>query len=302
MAELTILRPRLREVGGSEVRRALPSAKRRTVGPFVFFDHFGPEDLEPFELRDVRPHPHIGLSTVTYLFEGVSVHRDSIGSVQTIEPGAVNWMTAGRGIAHSERAPAKLAGSPRRTHGLQLWTGLPRTLEESPPAFAHTPSADIPMLERDRARVRLLVGRAWGAESPVAASSETLYLDIALPAGGLLDIPPLTAERALYGVDAAFEIDGQEVEPFVMAVLEAGASVRVTSRAPARIVLIGGEPLDGPRFIWWNYVSSRRERIVEAAEQWSRDHLPRIPGEMDWIDLPDKPNFLGDVHHEREIP
>jgi hypothetical protein len=202
-------------------------------------------------------------------------------------------MTAGRGIAHSERTPAELVASPRRTHGLQLWTGLPRELEESAPAFAHTPAAAIPALERDRARVRLLVGRAWGAESPVAASSETLYLDIALAAGGLLDIPPLAAERALYGVDAAFEIDGQAVEPFVMAVLEAGASARVTSRAPARVVLIGGEPLDAPRFIWWNYVSSRRERIVEAAEQWSRDHSPRIPGETDWIDSPGKPKFVG---------
>lgn len=293
MAELAILRPRLREVGGGEVRRALPSATRRSVGPFLFFDHFGPEDLGPFELRDVRPHPHIGLSTVTYLFEGATMHRDSIGSVQTIEPGAVNWMTAGRGIAHSERTPAELVGSPRRTHGLQLWAGLPREREECAPAFAHTPVARIPAIERDRARVRLLVGRAWGAESPVVASSETLYLDIALAAGGTLDIPPLAAERALYGVDGAFEIDGQAVEPFVMAVLEAGASVRLTSRAPARIVLIGGEPLDGPRFIWWNYVSSRRDRIVEAAEQWSRDHSPRIPGETEWIDLPDKPKFAG---------
>ena len=291
MADLTILQPRLREVGGGQVRRALPSSARRSVGPFVFFDHFGPEQLAPFELRDVRPHPHIGLSTVTYLFEGSMMHRDSIGSVQSIEPGAINWMTAGRGIAHSERTPPAIAPQLRRTHGLQLWVGLPRAVEEQSPVFSHTPAAAIPSLERDRARLRLLVGRAWGIESPVETSSATVYFDIALPDDGSLDIPPLAAELALYGVDRAFEIDGRPVEPFTMAVLPAATTVRVSSRTAARLVLIGGEPLDGPRFIWWNFVSSRKERILEAAEQWGRDHSPRIPGETEWIELPERPRF-----------
>lgn len=291
MAALIILQPRLREVGGGKVRRALPSTERRSVGPFVFFDHFGPEQLAPFELRDVRPHPHIGLSTVTYLLEGSIVHRDSIGSEQMIEPGAVNWMTAGRGIAHSERTPAALTSQIRRTHGLQLWVGLPSAEEERAPIFSHTPASAIPSLERDRARLRLLVGRAWGTESPVATSSATIYIDIALGENGLLDIPPLATERALYGLDGPYEVDGHAVEPFVMAVLPSGSTARVTSHGAARLVLIGGEPLDGPRFIWWNFVSSRKELIVAAAEQWAKDHSPQIPGETEWIDPPDRPRF-----------
>ena len=194
MAELLILRSRLREVGNSQVRRLLPAAKKQAVGPFLFFDHFGPEEREHSSRNDVRPHPHIGLSTVTYLFEGRMVHRDSIGSVQAIEPGAINWMTAGRGVAHSERAPKELLGEGRRTHGLQLWAGLPKALEEREPAFAHTPGGAIPEEERDGARIRVLIGHGWDMESPVVPMSETLYVDIALPAGGALDIPPLAAE------------------------------------------------------------------------------------------------------------
>ena len=219
------------------------------------------------------------------------MHRDSIGSVQTIEPGAINWMTAGRGIAHSERTPAALASQPRRTHGLQLWVGLPRAEEEIAPTFAHTPASTIPSFDRERARVQLLVGRAWGIESPVATSSATIYLDIVLGENGSLDIPPLATERALYGLDAPYEIDGQTVEPLVLAVLPPGTTARVTSQTAARIMLICGEPLDGPRFIWWNFVSSRKELIVAAAEQWIKDHLPKIPGETEWLDPPDRPTF-----------
>ena len=286
------LEPRLREVGGGQVRRLLPAARQRSVGPFVFFDHFGPEELEAFEDRDVRPHPHIGLSTVTYLWEGRIVHRDSIGSVQAIEPGAINWMTAGRGIAHSERTPPELAGQRRRTHGLQLWTALPREMEEREPSFAHTPAASIPLEKHGDVEVRTLIGRAWGVESPVVPSSETLYLDIALPAGGRIDIPALAAERAVYGLDALFELDGTRLGAFTMAILEAGKTATLSSDAPARVVLIGGAPLDGPRFMWWNYVSSRRDLIIEAARQWQRDHTPRIPGEEEWIDLPGAPSFF----------
>lgn len=288
MAGVLILRSRLRAVGNSQVRRLLPAAKKQAVGPFLFFDHFGPEQREPFSDSDVRPHPHIGLSTVTYLFEGRMVHRDSIGSVQAIEPGAINWMTAGRGVAHSERTPGELKLERRRAHGLQLWAGLPRTREEDAPSFAHTPGDAIP----EEKNIRLLIGRGWGMESPVKPISETLYADIALPAGGTLDIPPLAAERALYGVEGQYILEGTPIEPHAMAVLPAGDAVRIEAQTPARVVLIGGEPLDGPRFMWWNFVSSSRERIVQAAAEWDAHHTPRIAGETDWIPLPGEPKFL----------
>src|SRR2546425_5418977 len=240
----------MREVGQSQVRRLLPAEKRQAVGPFLFFDHFGPEELEPFRDNDVRPHPHIGLSTVTYLFEGRIVHRDSIGSVQAIEPGAVNWMTAGRGIAHSERTPPELRGVRRRTHGLQLWAGMPKALEDAEPSFAHMDALAIPADEREQAQVRVLVGRAWGMESPVTPVSETLYVDISLPAGSGLDIPALAAERALYAVEGAYRLRGKRMEPYAMVVLPAGGTVRVEAETPARGMLIGGEPLHRPRVIW----------------------------------------------------
>ncbi len=222
----------MREVGHFQVRRLLPAAKKQAVGPFLFFDHFGPEELEPFSDSDVGPHPHIGLSTVTYLFEGKLVHRDSIGSVQDIEPGAVNWMTAGRGIAHSERTPPELRGARRRAHGLQLWAGMPKALEDAQPSFAHTGNPAIPEEEREHARVRVLVGRGWGMESPVTPVSETLYVDISLPAGGRFDIPPLASERALYAVAGAYRLEGTRMEPYAMAVLPAGDTVRVKRRPP----------------------------------------------------------------------
>src|SRR6266478_4777854 len=217
----------MREVGQSQVRRLLPAAKRQAVGPFLFFDHFGPEELEPFKDNDVRAHPHIGLSTVTYLFDGNLVHRDSIGSVQSIEPGVINWMTAGRGIAHSERTPPELRGVRRRAHGLQLWAGMPKALEDAEPSFAHTGAPAIPAGEREHAQVRVLVGRAWGMESPVTPVSKTLYVDISLPAGGRFDIPPLAAERALYAVEGSYRLEGTPMEPYAMAVLPAGDTVRV---------------------------------------------------------------------------
>ena len=286
MAEVLVLQPRLREVGRSQVRRVLPAAKRQAVGPFLFFDHFGPQLFEAFKDSGIGPHPHIGLSTVTYLFEGNLVHRDSVGSVQSIEPGAINWMTAGRGIAHSERTPPELLGRAHRAHGLQLWTGMPKALEDREPSFAHTDKAAIPEDAREQARVRVLVGKAWGMESPVVPVSETLYLDIALPAGGQLEIGALAAERALYSVDGAFQLQGTRIEPCVMAVLPAGETVRLEAQTPAHVMLIGGEPLDGPRFMWWNFVHSRRDRILEAAAEWKANHTPRIEGEKDWVPLP----------------
>jgi hypothetical protein len=206
--------------------------------------------------------------------------------MQAIEPGAINWMTAGRGIAHSERTPPELRGVRRRFHGLQLWAGMPKALEDGAPGFAHTDRRAIPADEREQAQVRVLVGRAWGMESPVTAVSETLYVDISLPAGGRLEIPALAAERALYAVEGAYRLEGKRMEPYAMAVLPPGDTVRVETETPARLMLLGGEPLDGPRFIWWNFVSSKRERIRDAAAEWSAHQTPRIEGETGWVPLP----------------
>jgi redox-sensitive bicupin YhaK (pirin superfamily) len=198
-------------------------------------------------------------------------------------------MTAGRGIAHSERTPPELRAIRRRAHGLQLWAGMPKALEDAEPSFAHTDAQAIPADEREQAQVRLLVGRAWGMESPVTPVSETLYVDISLPAGGRLDIPALASERAVYAVDGAYRLQDKSMEPYVMVVLPAGDTVRVEAETPARVMLLGGEPLDGARFIWWNFVSSRRERITAAATEWSAHQTPRIEGEKDWVALPSSP-------------
>jgi redox-sensitive bicupin YhaK (pirin superfamily) len=271
--------------GGFLVRRLLPAAQRQAVGPFVFFDHFGPIEVQPADNHDVRAHPHIGLSTVTYLFEGAMMHRDSTGLVQRIEPGAINWMTAGRGIVHSERTPDDLRGVVRRSHGLQLWVALPEALEESAPAFSHTPASAIPEVELGGARVRVLVGSAFGASSPVPALSPTAYLDIALEPGATLTLPPLAQERALYAVDQGFAVDGTPVPALALAVLEEGATVQLSAPAGARLALVGGAPL-GHRHIWWNFVSSRRERIVQAADDWAAQRFDAVPGETEFIPLP----------------
>lgn len=281
------LRPHAKDLGGGfVVRRLLPAASRQAVGPFLFFDHFGPLDLPPGSAHDVRPHPHIGLATVTYLFEGAMLHRDSTGAVQRIEPGAVNWMTAGRGVVHSERTPDDLRAAARRLHGLQLWAALPVADEEIAPAFAHTPAEALPMLEVGGATLRVLLGEAFGAASPVATRSPTLYLDVVLDAAAAFPLP-LAAERAVYGVDAPFRLDGDEVAPHRMVTIAAGDEPMLSADAPARVVLIGGEPL-GPRHLWWNFVSSRRERIVQAADDWAAGRFPAVPGETEFIPLPER--------------
>ncbi len=281
------LPPHVKDLGGGfVVRRLLPAAARQAVGPFLFFDHFGPLALGAGSAHDVRPHPHIGLATVTTLFEGAMLHRDSLGAVQRIEPGAIDWMTAGRGIVHSERTPDDLRGVARRLHGLQLWAALPAADEEIAPAFVHTPAEAIPALEVGGATLRVLIGEAFGAASPVATRSPTLYLDIALDAGTAFPLP-LAAERAVYGVDVPFRIDGAVVEPHLMVTVAPGDEPMLSADAPARVVLIGGEPL-GRRHLWWNFVSSRRERIVQAADDWARGRFPPVPGETEFIPLPDR--------------
>jgi redox-sensitive bicupin YhaK (pirin superfamily) len=283
-----VIRPQPRDLGGGFiVRRLLPAAERRSIGPFVFFDHFGPVVAGPQDAHDVRPHPHIGLATVTCLFEGAMLHRDSTGAVQRIEPGAVNWMTAGRGIVHSERTPDDLRGQIRRSHGLQLWVALPEEDETLPPAFVHTPAADLPVLEVGGARLRLLVGEAFGAVSPVAVRSPMLYLHADLDAGDAFPLP-LAAERAVYVVDGAVELDGVPLAPQTLNVVPPGEEPLLSASGPARVALVGGAPL-GPRFVWWNFVSSRAERIRQAAQDWAAGRFDPVPGETDFIPLPDRP-------------
>ena len=274
--------------GGFVVRRYLPSAIKQAVGPFIFFDHFGPVDVPVDADHDVRPHPHIGLATVTYLFEGAMDHRDSIGTFQRIEPGAINWMTAGRGIVHSERTPKDLVGKPHRTHGLQLWAALPVAHEEDEPGFCHTPSADIPELTVDGARVRVLIGTAFGRTSPVKTFSRTLYLDVVLKAGQELALSGLPEEAAIYPIDGDVEIDGTPLEKNNMALLDTGSTQLVKAVSEAHLVVIGGEPLDGRRFMSWNFVSSSKERIVKAGEDWEAQRFDKVPGETEWIPLPVK--------------
>ena len=285
-----LLTPRSKDLGGGfMVRRLLPAHPRQGVGPFVFFDHFGPVSTRPGDNHDVRPHPHIGLATVTYLFEGAMLHRDNLGSVQRIEPGAINWMTAGRGVVHSERAPPDLRGSTYDMHGLQLWAALPKAFEETEPDFIHTPSAAIPAIDEAGFRVRVLIGSALGLESPVKTFAETLYLDVAVDAGKAWTLPTGrggSLERAVYSVGQPLLIDGATVPPFTLAILKPGTDATIVAPAGGRYAIIGGEPLDGPRTIWWNFVSSSKERIERAKADWQERRMADIPGEHEWIPLP----------------
>ncbi len=283
---LLTLTPHSKNLGGGfTVRRLLPSAQRQAVGPFLFFDHFGPITAQPSDNHDVRPHPHIGLATVTYLFEGAMMHRDSTGVTQRIEPGAVNWMTAGRGIVHSERTPDDLRSTTRRSHGLQLWAALPAAHEEDAPSFSHTPASAIPSAVVQGVAVRVLIGSAFGLGSPVPTLSPTLYIDMSLPAGGNLVVPNAARERALYSIDHGFTLDGEPVPAGVMVLLPDGHEPALRAEQGARVMLIGGEPL-GHRFMWWNFVSSRKERILQAGDDWAAQRFERVPGETEFIPLP----------------
>lgn len=284
----TLVRGRAADLGdGFTVLRVLPHAARRSVGPFVFVDHFGPTVLAPGRGMDVRPHPHIGLATVTYLFDGAVIHRDSIGSVQRIEPGAVNWMVAGRGVVHSERSPDEQRRRGHVLHGMQTWVALPIEQEEEAPSFAHHPAATLPLIERPGARIHLLIGRAFGHSSPVAMRSDTLYCALELDADAQVSIPPEHAERAVYVVDGRVSIDGEPVEAGQLAVLAASGTVELAARRPARAMLLGGAPL-GPRILWWNFVSSRPERVEQAKADWTAQRIGRIEGETEFIPLPER--------------
>ena len=272
--------------GGFVVRRLLPDARQRNVGPFIFFDHFGPAEELPRVNHDVRPHPHIGLATVTYLFDGAMMHRDSLGTEQLIEPGAINWMTAGRGIVHSERRPDHLRDVRFVNHGLQLWTALPLEHEETDPAFSHTPADAIPEVSVRDARIRVLIGEAFETRSPVPTFSRTLYLDVWLPAGGRVELPALVPEQALYLVEGDLEVDGAPLPLRRMAVLQPQQPVQLFTTAGARAVVVGGDPLDAPRHMWWNFVSSRKDRILQASADWEAMRMGTVPGDSEFIPLP----------------
>lgn len=288
-----VLEPRARDLDGLAVARLLPAVQRRMVGPFIFLDHFGPAELRPPRALDVRPHPHIGLATVTYLLEGEILHRDSLGSAQRIEPGAVNWMTAGRGIVHSERTPPERRGAPSRLHGLQLWVALPSGDEEAAPAFHHHPAASLPILEGEGARLRLLAGRAFGVRSPVRAFSPLLLVDAALEAGALLPLPAERLELGAYVVEGALGLEGHRLGAGRLHVLRPGAGPALRAVGPTRVLLLGGEPLGEPRHAWWNFVSTSRERIEAARADWAEGRFPTIPGDdQERAALPSRPPRL----------
>jgi redox-sensitive bicupin YhaK (pirin superfamily) len=283
----TIIDARPRDLGGFTVGRLLPSTARRLVGPFIFFDHMGPAEFPPGAGMDVRPHPHIGLATVTYLFEGEILHRDSLGSLQPIRPGDINWMTAGRGIVHSERTSPELRESGLKINGLQLWVALPIADEETAPEFHHHPAATLPALERDGARIRVLAGTAYGETSPVRTFSSLFYVDVALPAGCTLPVPRDHEERAAYVVEGAISCGVEQAAPGRMLVFTPGAEVVLRAESDSRIVLVGGAPLEGQRHIFWNFVSSSTERIEQAKLDWKEQRFAKVPGdELEFIPLP----------------
>ena len=284
-----VIVPRSVDLGEFSVRRALPSARSRMVGPFIFFDHFGPAEFRAGTGIDVRPHPHIGLATVTYLFDGEIMHRDSLGTEAAIKPGEVNWMTAGRGIVHSERTGTELRATGSPIHGLQMWVALPQAKEEMEAGFAHHETAEFPMVQDDGKTVRVVVGSLYGAKSPVPVVHETIFGDVHLKAGSRLPLDADHEERALYVIDGVIDIAGDRFEPGRLLVFKPGDRIDVTAVRDAHVVIVGGAPMDGPRHIWWNFVSSRKERIEQAKSDWRAGHFDKVPGdEIEFIPLPEQ--------------
>jgi redox-sensitive bicupin YhaK (pirin superfamily) len=285
-----VIVPRTSDLGdGFTVRRALPSVQSRMVGPFVFFDHFGPTEFRSGNGLDVRPHPHIGLATVTYLFDGEIMHRDSLGTAVPIRPGEVNWMTAGRGIVHSERTATERRARGDTLHGLQMWVALPAAQEEMAPAFAHHATEEFPVVRDNGKSVRVVVGALYGKSSPVATTSETILADVTLKAGSALPLDPGHEERAIYVIEGKLDIAGDEFGPQRLLVFKPGDAVTIRAVSDAHFVIVGGAPMDGPRHIWWNFVSSRKDRIEQAKAEWTAGHFGKVPGdEVEFIPLPQK--------------
>jgi redox-sensitive bicupin YhaK (pirin superfamily) len=290
---LLTLHPVSHDLGGFKVHRTLPNRERTTVGPFIFFDQMGPAQLPPGGGIDVRPHPHINLATVTYLFAGAIDHRDSLGTFRTIEPGAVNLMTAGKGIVHSERSPASVRADGPVLSGIQTWLALPQSKEEMDPAFEHVPRDALPVIGDASARARIVMGSLWGSSSPVTCHSQTIYADIALQAGGSIPIDPEADERAIYLAEGDASLDGMPLEPATLYVLRPGIRVILRSTQGAHVMLCGGEPMDGPRHVWWNFVSSSRDRINQAKEDWKADRFPVVPQDSEErIPIPEIPKTV----------
>jgi redox-sensitive bicupin YhaK (pirin superfamily) len=282
-----VIVPRAKDLGGFSVRRALPAAERRSIGAFVFLDHLGPAAFPAGSGIDVRPHPHIGLATVTYLFEGRIIHRDSLGSVQAIVPGDVNWMTAGRGIVHSERSDDSDRLRARTMHGLQLWVALPRDYEEMAPGFAHYEAAALPVAEFGGATIRVIAGAAFGLRSPVNALSELFFADVTLPAGRPLVLDADYDERAVYIVEGEIAIRNTVFPAGRLVAFHPGSRAVITAATESRLAFLGGAPLDGPRHLWWNFVSSSKDRIEQAKADWARDRFGlSVPGDDEFIPLP----------------
>jgi redox-sensitive bicupin YhaK (pirin superfamily) len=285
---MTTIKGKPRDLGdGFHVSRILPAIEQRAVGPFVFFDYFGPVEFAPGKGIDVRPHPHIGLATVTYLFEGSQMHRDTLGSVQEIQPGDVNWMTAGRGIAHSERTGPEVRARGHRMHGIQSWVGLPEADQDVAPSFQHAASRDLPTTERDGVTLKIVTGEAFGLKSPVKTFSPIFYVDAQLAGGATLDVAPEYEERAAFVVGGDVEVDGETHGDGTMVLLRAGATVRLRAVKAGRVMLLGGAPL-GTRHLWWNFVSTSKERIEQAKADWKAGRFGTIPGDdKEFIPLPE---------------
>lgn len=287
------IEPTTHDLGGFKVHRTLPSRPRTMVGPFVFFDQMGPAHLPTGQGIDVRPHPHINLATVTYLFAGAIDHRDSLGTFTTIEPGAVNLMTAGHGIVHSERSPASERAQGPELSGIQTWLALPERFEEIDPAFEHVPAADLPIVDCAGAKARVIMGRLWGAAAPTTTYAGTIYADMLLAAGGSVPIDAEADERALYLAYGDASLDGMKLEVSTLYVLRPGTAATLRSEGGGRVMLCGGEAFATPRHVWWNFVSSDRERINQAKEDWKAGRFPKVPGDdKEFIPIPEVPKTV----------
>jgi hypothetical protein len=283
-----VIVPRARDLGGFSVRRALPAAGRQMIGPFIFFDQMGPAEFLLGTGMDVRPHPHIGLATITYLFDGEIWHRDSLGTSLPIRPGAVNLMTAGRGIVHSERTAPELRAKGQRLFGIQAWMALPKAHEEAMPAFQHVPAGDLPRIEGEGKRVRVILGSLLGATAPTAFPHASFYAEAVLAPGAVLPLDPAYDERGIYIASGTIDIAGDTFEAGRLLVFSPGDRISLLATSNARLMLLGGEPMDGPRHIWWNFVSSSKERLEAAKEDWRQARFAIVPGdEIERIPLPE---------------
>jgi redox-sensitive bicupin YhaK (pirin superfamily) len=283
-----VIVPRAHDLGGFEVRRALPSARRQMVGPFIFFDQMGPADFLVGNGIDVRPHPHIGLATVTYLFDGEIYHRDSLGTAQPIRPGDVNLMTAGRGIVHSERTEQEVRAKGSRLYGIQSWMALPKSHEEDAPGFSHIEASALPRIEGEGKRVRVVIGSLYGVTAPTAFPHESFYAEAVLAPGAVLPLDPTHDERAIYIASGQVDIAGQSFPAGQLLVFRPGDRISILAESQSRVMLLGGEPMDGPRHIWWNFVSSSKERIDQAKAEWRANKFDIVPGdETEFIPLPE---------------